>query len=478
VRDGTTPAAAVRGLFPALAALFVASAMAFVTARRLGSEAMLRHAPALALVLLTVFWIYLFATTFVRIPLVIGYDAKAHVDYIVYLLRTGSLPPPTQGFSTYHPPLFYAVAAAAAAVLAPVAGGPTTPWVLKLVPLLSGLGLVWVTHALARRVLAGDALARLLAVVVAGVLPLNLYMAAYVTNEPLHAVLTAASLLAAARVLAEDRPTVAGCTTLAVLLGLTLLTKYTGLLVAAVVLAVVAVKLLAADRVGVGRVAAIVGGIAAGVTGIAGWAYARNWVHTGNPLYTNLDHPSGISYWQPPGFRTAGYYLGFGESLRHPFFSAFHSLWDGLYSTVWGEGTPPGVRLLSERHDLWNYDFMSASYLLALPATVIVAVGIGRAIVASFTDRDPARRWIFTLLVLLPYAALSSLLLVSMRYPFWGGARASYVLSLVAPLAVCTGLGFSTVDRWLQARGGVVLRAALYGWLGTFIAALALTFGG
>ena len=41
-----------------------------------------------------------------------GYDAGAHAGYIVSLLEERALPHPYQGWSTFHPPLYYLLASA------------------------------------------------------------------------------------------------------------------------------------------------------------------------------------------------------------------------------------------------------------------------------------------------------------------------------------------------------------------------------
>src|SRR5262249_25521419 len=69
----------------------------------------------------------------------------------------------------------------------------------------------------------------------------------------------------------------------------------------------------------------------------AGWFYARNLRLYGTPLVGNWNLP-GMRWWSQPGFHTASYYLGFGESLRLPVLAGFHSLADSLYSSFWGDG--------------------------------------------------------------------------------------------------------------------------------------------
>jgi hypothetical protein len=204
----------------------------------------------------------------------------------------------------------------------------------------------------------------------------------------------------------------------------------------------------------------------------------RNWLHFGDPLIWNLDVAGGLPWWQPPGFRTADYYLGFGESLRHPWFALFHSFWDAFYSSTWGDAAPPSIYHLAERHTLWNYPAMSAGTLLALPATGLFAVGVAQVLAGAFTGDDRRRRCFFTLVAALLFALAFSVVSLSIRFPFWGALRASYALAGLVPATVCAGIGAASVDRWLDERGRQVLRAILYGWFAVFVAVLVVAFGG
>jgi hypothetical protein len=383
-----------------------------------------------------------------------------------FLLEERRLPLASDGVAMYHPPLFYLAAAALRA-----AGAP-----LRLVPFLSGLGMAWLAFGLARRAFPEEPRTAAFAALVAGFLPLNVYASAYVSNEPLFAFLTGASLLAAGGACLAPRASARQLALLALLLGLAAATKYTALLTGPIVLAAVGLKLSAAEGAGVRRTAVACGGALAGAALLSGGIYLRNWMHFGDPVVWNLDLPGGVTYWQQPGFHTPAYFLGFGESLRRPVFSLFHSLWDALYSTLWGVGCPPGVYTLAERHGLWNYGWMNASYGLALPATGLFALGAGVAAARALRGPALGRRALLSGALGVLFALAYGLVQAQLRFPLWGGARASYVLAAVVPLALCGGLGLATADRWLAAPGRAALRALFYAWLGAFLGAVAITY--
>lgn len=461
-----------------LAALFMVSALVFLVGRRAMGPAAVARVPLAALVLLSLFWVGLYLVKFVDVPIESGYDARFHVRFVRHVAERGSLPEPLGGPAMYHPPLYYAATAAGLALFDPARGSRTERQLLGLLPFLSGLAMVWIGFAVARRLFDRDPRAVTACVLFAGLLPLNLYMSAYASNEPLHAALASGALCVLAGALLDGAPSTRRLAALSLLLGLACLTKYTALGLTALCVFFLGLKRLVADRAAPARVALGLLAVLAGVAAIAGWVYLRNWLRYGDPLVWNLTLPGGATWWQPPGFRTASYYAGFGESLRHPFFSGFHSFWDGIYATFWGEGLPPTAYTLEDRHGVWSYAWMCVVYWLALPATALLGVGLVRAVGAALRGEDLARRTVWTLF--LAWIALLGLglLQVSIRFPVWGGVRASYALSAVVPLAAVGALGFAWLDHRLRARGWTAARAVLYGWSGTLVGAIVLSFAG
>jgi hypothetical protein len=87
-----------------------------------------------------------------------GFDAPGHMGYVFTILREHRLPHPTEGWSTFHPPLYYAVAAAVWAVLEPLGSRPVLNGIRAIGAVLSiAAGLV--THRLVRRLGGSDGVA-------------------------------------------------------------------------------------------------------------------------------------------------------------------------------------------------------------------------------------------------------------------------------------------------------------------------------
>jgi hypothetical protein len=390
-----------------------------------------------------------------------------HRAYMNHLVGHGALPLATDGWSMYHPPLFYAVAAAVSGL------GERA---LEVLPWLAGISNVFVAHALATRLFPGSGRVALLALLFAAALPMNIYTAAYFSNEALHALLVGLALVASVDALRAPRTTARQALLVGLWLGLAALTKFTAIAVAAVALFFLCCKVLAVERAP--RRALGLTALATGTaTALAGWFYVRSWVLLGAPLVGNwnLPGPSRV-WWQQPGFHTPAYYLGFGESLRHPYLSGFHSYWDGLYSTLWGDGGVAGRVFPADRHPFWSYDFMSAGYLLALPMTVLLFYGAWRCVRIALTDPDPGRRAAFSFVTTVAFAVVYSILSLTLSLPYFAQAKAFYGLCMIAPLAVFFAAGAARVDAALEERPPLRLAFAglIAAALGTFFMGFAV----
>jgi hypothetical protein len=434
--------------------------------------------PRAALLVAILAWVALFLTKFRGLDLMIGFDAPNHLDYLGLMRSTGRIPLATDAWATYHPPLFY-VASAALEELAAFLGRTKPDIVaLKLAPFLAGLGNVWLAAALARRVLPEDRAAWVHATLFAAVLPVNLYTAAYYSNEGLHAFLAGAALLVGIEILLAREVSPLRTALASLLLGLALLTKFTVLLVAGPLLLALGIKILMLHHrpgAALTRCAALL----LPALAVSGWFYARNWVEFGRPLVGNWNLPSlEATWWSAPGFHTPQYYLHFGEVLVRPFFSGFVSFWDSLYSTLWGDGFVAGRASVRLRHLVWNYEFMAAGYALALPATGLLGFGFLRCALAALREREPERRAAFGLLVLVCATMGFALFYVTLVLPYHGQARASYALAVTPALALFFAMGFVEVDRWLARREWTIGRALLFAWWGALLVVLYLSFAG
>ncbi|MGB9619400.1 MAG: glycosyltransferase family 39 protein, partial [Armatimonadota bacterium] len=363
--------------WPLLAGVFVVSGAVFLLRKRLPAK-LTRRPAYTALVAATAAWLIIFVVRVLQIPLEMGFDSDAHLLYVDYILSHHRLPLPDSGWSTYHPPLYYVLAAIGVSL-----GGLPG---IKGVAFLSGLGSVCVAHALAQRLFGSQSRRTVIATLFAASLPMNIVLSAYVSNESTHAFLAGLAILTAVYALYQPKGRQLTYGALGLALGLSLLAKQTAVIIAPVVLAVVAWKLVVVEKPSRTRTAKLLATTLVPMSAVGGWFYMRDWILYGNPLFGNWSLVrKGIGWWQQPGFHTPAYYLSFGDSLIHPYLCGFRSYWDSMYSTLWGDGQLAGRIGISYRHMLWNYDLMSIVYLLAIPATLLLGLGFVKAIRESMT---------------------------------------------------------------------------------------------
>jgi hypothetical protein len=126
-------------------------------------------------------------------------DIDGHRAFVAWLLREGSIPPVTAGWSTWHPPLYYLIAAGAAriwqaaSVVDPARG-------MQAIALLAWIGSIWTALLLGRR--RGDARPDLLPPLLLLLVPASLFVSARIGNDallPLLGLLSLAAVVAAAR---------------------------------------------------------------------------------------------------------------------------------------------------------------------------------------------------------------------------------------------------------------------------------------
>lgn len=420
--------------------------------------------PAVALALVHVLWLALFAAKLIALPVTTGFDANHHLAYIDWLRDRHALPMPGDGWSMYHPPLYYALVASLQAI-----AGSTSAIATKLPSFAAGLGLVWVTFALARLLLGARPELVAAAVLFAGVLPLDVYMAAYVSNEPLHAALFGFGVWLCARALAAPRVRIADAACVGVAVGLALLAKVTALVLAVVAGFFLFARVVQREGFAARRILAVTGAYAAALLAPCGWFYARNVVHYGTPIVGNWNLP-GMPWWSQPGFHTAAYYTGFGEVLRRPVLSGFHSFGDALHSSFWGDGWIAGRASAAFPTEIWSWDFAALGYWLALPATAALLVGVARIARLAFDPSEGSRRASWSLLLAVAGALATALVALTVDLPFFGQAKAPYVLGLVPIFAVAFALGADATERALTRRGAPRLaQLARAWWVGTAV---------
>ncbi|MCX8053469.1 MAG: hypothetical protein N3B12_06645, partial [Armatimonadetes bacterium] len=182
--------------WPVVLVLFVCTAAALSLLRRYFRSSDKRSKlPKIAIICTTAFWILIFITKFKQIPIDAGFDAPEHLRYIDFILTNHSIPMANEGWSMYHPPLFYCLSALIFTFFGSLFGTNAAVLGLKTIPFVSGLGNVWISYFASRRLFNDDPKLVTLTVLSTGLIPMNIYMSAFISNESLHAFLISAAIL-------------------------------------------------------------------------------------------------------------------------------------------------------------------------------------------------------------------------------------------------------------------------------------------
>jgi hypothetical protein len=419
----------------------------------------------LALVALFAAGVLLRAWNLFRYPVNMGFDAQGNWNYVARLVAEWRLPAPGEGWSTAHPPLFYALAAGIGRLL-PSADKQAIA--RATVALCAALGVAAIAavalHARARSPAGGRR--AVLAAALLLFLPVHVYMSAMLSEEILVTALVSFALIGLARELGRPaaersdllRPALCGA-----LAGLGLLTKLSAALpIAAGVLALFA----EAPRRGVSRALRSTLAFGGAAAGIGGWFYLRNLVSYGY-LYPHGLPVHAEMLEMPPGSRTLADYVhvplaafGAAQASAPPL---LHSVWGSLWVSVWFDSHRHFLPLRAPGLEL------AARTLLVLGLVPAAAFGVGLLRGARRALREGSgedRLFVGTALLL-----LAGFVAFTWRNPWFTTVKGSFLLGLSVPYAVYAS---ETLDGWLRA--GAWRARALTAALALLFAASAVTF--
>lgn len=393
------------------------------------------------LLILASLWLILYWNNAGQLREDVGFDAEAHYDYIRFVQENKALPLPTQGYEMFQPPLYYVVSATVLSLCRISVRDWSAVSVLRTLTILFGIAHFILVFLCLRLCLPRRIGAQLAGLTLAAFLPMQLYLSHYLTNETLAAALISAAVYFGLRVLKTDNAALWEYMCLGLCMGAAMLTKATALALVPAVLAALLIK-LAVQRTQIAIGLRNMSILLAVWFAVCGWHYLRIWAHFGSPLLGNWDIASGFAWWQDPGYHMAGDYFRFGRSLVSPLFSGFAGLFDGIYSTLWGDALCGGRTEMAFRPP-WNYDLIVAGYLLALVPSLLILIGAVVAI-CRFV-RNPASNWI--LLLVLSASVVLGLILMTLKVATYAQIKAFYGLSALVPLCLFVAIGWEVVTR-------------------------------
>ena len=392
----------------------------------------------IALGTIAVLWLALIAHNSPLLHPTYGYDADGHLAYVERIRTTWSLPLANEGWQMYHPPLYYGTLAALLTLGGWPADSPMGILVVRLFQALLAIANAALVLELLRALFPGRLRLHAAGLLFVAFLPMQLYLFHYPTNETLSSTLSLLVLVLAARLLRSDAPRAGAYALLGLALGAALLTRITTLIVGPPAIAALAWAAFE-ERSREGRRARWLGlGTTLAVAGVTcGWQYLRVLARFGRPVVGNWDKASGFAtWWQDPGFRSAGDYASFGRSLTEPVLAAVGPVWDGLYATLWGDALCGSVADVAVRPP-WNDGLLAAGMLLALLPTSAILLGGAWGLARLIRAPRPAG------LMIAGTAGLGSfaLVLFSLKVPAYAQVKAFYALPALGAFCVALALG-------------------------------------
>jgi tetratricopeptide (TPR) repeat protein len=393
-----------------------------------------------------------------------GYDAWGHVAYVLFIDIYRAVPWADQGWSYFHPPFHYGLGW----LLAQFGTGEVLMRGLSLLGSAASLGTAALAAWLARLASPSRPALALLAFSSVAFLPVHFFMSPMPGNEMTETCLTAASIAALIANETRTRPGLLAAAGIGVVMGLALLTKFSGLLPLAVALATLGLRPLLAPswRGELGPAAARAALLAAVALAIAAPYYIRNVRTFGTPFQLSRDFSlvAEIERDQPPGSRSWKDYVSFSPGLfadPNPLAPhMLHSVWGTVYLNVWADSyreSDVTRALEAEREERRSSALMAA---LGLVPTALALVG---AVLAARDVRRGRRRSIYLPLLLLSGATLGSFAVFAWWVPLWSALKSSYLLALSLPyalfLARCAEALASRRARWQRAGVPVAVAA-------------------
>ena len=387
-----------------------------------------------------------------------GFDALAHLDYVEHVFHTWSVPLADEGWEMYQPPAWYFLAAGAWKLVGVTPGTPESLAVLRMLGWLAlALQLVAVAGTL-WEVSKADPRVAAVGVVFAALLPMQLYLFSFPTNESWAATWIALALWLAVRALVRGESGWPLHVTIGALLGVALLTKFSGLLALCGVVALLAAKALRGTEARVSTLIRTAGLVAFVALALALPYYAKVYERFGEVLVWNLDDATGFAWWQDPGYHVAGDYLRFGESLVRPLLSSLAGIPDALFSTLWSDGMLGGSARVDVRPP-WDYSLLAALVPLGLLASALIVGGVLAELRAWIEQGELSKSLLFGLACV----TLAALISLTLDLPTFAQAKAIYAASVVAALALAFSRGLVAVSKQLPAFGALLEVALLAG---------------
>lgn len=431
----------------------------------------LTFTPKSVLIISLFFWTILFISNLSKVPIKLGFDHSGHLNYFKYILDNHSLPLASQGWQTYNPPLFYFFSAIIFSFGRWFLSEGRAEYLLKLIPFFSGLGQIYIAYVASGLCFPKSKTKQAISTAIASMIPMSIYMSHYISNEAFFGFMMSLSLLLTIRILRKARSSLGLFCVLGLVTGLAILTKVTALVMLPIIFLVLLYKLFTEERCRLAELVQKLGLVFLLIIVVAGWFFLRNQMNFGSFMVFGWEGAAGFNWWQEPGYHTYKYFCQFGQVFSLPYFAGFYSFFDSLYSTFWGDSFLGG-RASFVGNPPWDYEYMSAVYLLSVPAAVLIVIGLILAVGRAVRRADK----VWLLMSGAFFALACALVSLNLRVPYYCHAKAFYGLCVMLPICLFFAAGFALVDNWLKTQKLSIFRAVLYGWFGMLALSIFMTF--
>ncbi len=363
-------------------------------------------------------------------PLLRGFDAADHANY-VRILKTGHIIPlANQGWELYQPPLFY--------LLSSLLSGPgqiryfvLSVWLLSVI-----FGYYFF------RKLFGKSLLALSGVIFSACLPVVIYLTPTISNELFSGFMIGFALMY--YVLYNRRLSLYDGFIAGGLLGLALLSKMTA---AVLLVSVIADQIITHRH----KLTVALKNLAVPVLMvilISGWFYARNILEFHNPFVASTDFAR-YAIRQSPGDRTPGFYFDISALTKLNMFGAQHYSFAGgtIFSWIFdGHNVIIPVQPFSKAG--------AALILISLPLFVLLLTGYYLEL-----REKPAKRHF--ILLLFPALLLISYIGYTLKFPFYSAVKGSYLVSGIIPFSYFILKAFASRKKFLLISTGYAVFFAI-----------------
>lgn len=404
-------------------------------------------------------WLVMGCNNIFKIHFITGMDITDHYDYILYIWSMHHIPPPNAGFEFFQTPLFYLLAARMLDFLLNFVPMDKALFYLKIIPLLCGAFQIELSYRLVKLVYPKRYWLQVVGILWGGFLPMNLFSSQFVGNEPLMGLLGGLCIVVMAeRIMKRTRLTHKDAVIIGLILGLAILAKVSAILLFVPILLFINVNgkvniqtwsILTKQCLMPASIIFVTTSL------VGGWYFIYCYMVSGSAIWSNWGD-AGYQWWQDAGFRTIAYYTHFGSVFEHPLFASIHSVWDGLYATLFADGQMSGIAVPKAKPP-WNYPWMQVTtWVSVLPAILIIA---GTVSMFNSSDRSTQRVLQFCAVCLLTF--LLAILYLSLIIPSYSSIKSTYALSCVPVMALLMAAGAdllalnSFVRRWIIS--GIIL---------------------